>query len=214
MKLKKSLITIAGCAAMLGSSFVYAENESWNGKQSNKNTQSLVGMPTGPGPAPGPGQAPGGPMMEKNLEFLQTLELSKAQKNEIAKLRASNMKGNEKIMQTLKSCSAQLRKLMMNPGASQSEVNKQIDACAMAKADLQKSKAKVRHIIYTQILSKEQQKVVMDELKARMANPHPRFGGPKGMMHHGHGAMQKPIPMQAQPAAQPQAEPMADSAGS
>lgn len=210
MKLKKSLITIAGCAAMLGSSFVYAENESWNGKQSNKNTQSLVGMPTGPGPAPRSGQESDSPMMEKNLEFLQTLELSKAQKNEIAKLRASNMKGNEKIMKTLKQCSSELRKLMLNPGANQSEVNKQIDACAMAKADLQKSKAKVRHIIYTQILSKEQQKVVMDELKARMANPHPRFGGPKGMMHH--GSMPQSIPMQAQPTAQSQAEPMADGA--
>lgn len=194
MKFKKSLITIAGCAAMLGSSFVYAEDARWNGKQSYEYVSPADGAPGGAGE---PGVRTHH-MLEQRIEFIKGLDLSKAQQNEIAKLRANNAEGNEKTIQNLQKCSAELRQLMMNPeSAKQSEVNEKIDACAMARADLQKSKAKVRHIIYTQILNKEQQKQVMDMLKKKMAEENTEGRGPRGMMPH--GLNHAPMPVPAEP---------------
>ena len=175
MKFKTSFITLAGCAAMLGSSCVYAETDEWYDYQ-NISIQPMTGSANGAGESG---------IRQQRTQFIQELDLSNAQKKAITELRQKKARQTNEAMKALKESTNALRKLSLGSGAKQSEIDRQIDKRFAAMAALAKVKSQTRHIIYAQILSKEQQELVRKTLEQRMSE---RANRP--YYHHGKTPMQ------------------------
>lgn len=147
MKLKKSLIAFAGCAALLGSTLVYAQPAS----PSDNNSRNM--MPPAAQQDPGLAQASGPAALATKLGLSpeQTQKIQQTQEDSAQAVQAIVM--DEDLMEKRK----ELAEVVLDANASNRDIKKKVEKVNDIQKKISFEMAKSRHDAFM-VLSPEQQK--------------------------------------------------------
>ena len=153
MKLKKSLIAFAGCAALLGSTLTYAQPATQN------NSRAPMAAPQAPAPAQTSGPA----------ALAQQLGLSEEQTSQIQQIQEDSAQAVQDIVmdEDLMDARKDLAEEVLDADASEDDIKDKVDEVSDIQEKISFEMAMSRHNAFM-VLSQEQQEQFKALLKERM----------------------------------------------